>query len=55
MLYPFQECTMLCMQEYLPLGRFNELEAQNFQALKAELRGSIKKGVDFVNTGELLG
>lgn len=37
------------MQEYLPLGRFNELEAANFEALKGELRGSIKKGVEFVN------
>jgi malate dehydrogenase len=40
------------VQEYLPLGRFSELEAQNFQALKAELRASIKKGVDFVAKGK---
>ena len=37
------------VQEYLPLGRFNELETANFEALKGELRSSIKKGVDFVN------
>lgn len=40
------------MQEYLPLGRFNELEAKNFEALKSELRGSIQKGIDFVNKSE---
>ena len=40
------------MQEYLPLGSFNELEARGFEALKSELRGSIQKGVDFVHKGE---
>ena len=38
-------------QEYLPLGRFSETEEQGFAALKAELRGSIQKGVDFVRKG----
>lgn len=27
----------------------NELEQQNLRAMKAELAGSIQKGVDFVN------
>ena len=40
------------LQEYLPLGRFNELEAKGFEALKSELRGSIQKGIDFVQKGE---
>ena len=40
------------MQEYLPLGRFSELEAKNFEALKSELRGSIQKGIDFVHKSE---
>ena len=40
------------LQEYLPLGRFNELEAKGFEALKSELRGSIQKGIDFVRKGE---
>lgn len=42
----------VALQEYLPLGRFNELEAKNFEALKSELRGSIQKGVDFVHRSE---
>ena len=42
----------VALQEYLPLGRFNELEAKNFEALKSELRGSIQKGVDFVHKSE---
>ncbi|CAL8464917.1 g4452 [Coccomyxa elongata] len=37
------------IEEYLPLGRFNDLETANFEALKGELRGSIKKGVDFIS------
>ncbi|CAL5229306.1 g12607 [Coccomyxa viridis] len=37
------------VEEYLPLGSFNELETKNFGALKSELRGSIQKGVDFVH------
>lgn len=41
-----------CLQEFLPLGSFNELEAKNFEALKSELRGSIQKGVNFVNKSE---
>ena len=40
-------------QEYLPLGRFSAVEESGFEALKAELAGSIKKGVDFVVSGEL--
>ena len=40
------------LQEYLPLGRFNELETKGFEALKSELRGSIQKGIDFVRKGE---
>jgi hypothetical protein len=36
------------LQEYLPLGRMNKVEADGFAALKAELKGSIQKGVDFV-------
>ena len=42
----------VALQEYLPLGRFNELEVKNFEALKSELRGSIQKGVDFVHKSE---
>ena len=38
-------------QEYLPLGRFNDVEQQGFEALKAELRSSIQKGIDFVRKG----
>ena len=41
-------------QEYLPLGRFSAAEEQGFEALKAELQSSIKKGVDFVVSGEPL-
>lgn len=40
-----------CAQEYLPLGRFSEAEEAGFAALKAELRGSIQKGIDFVRKG----
>lgn len=36
------------VEEYLPLGRMNKVEADGFAALKAELKGSIQKGVDFV-------
>ncbi|CAK0787085.1 hypothetical protein CVIRNUC_010301 [Coccomyxa viridis] len=39
------------VEEYLPLGRFSELEAKGFEALKSELRGSIQKGIDFVRKG----
>ena len=39
------------MQEFLPIGRMNELEAANMDALKKELRGSIKKGIEFANQG----
>ena len=42
------------LQEYLPLGRFNELETRSFEALKSELRGSIQKGIDFVHKSEYL-
>ena len=38
-------------QEFLPLGRLNELEARGLEALKAELAASIQKGVDFVRKG----
>lgn len=34
--------------EFLPLPRMNELERENFEAMKAELRDSIQKGVDFM-------
>ncbi len=40
------------MQEFLPIGRMNELESANMVALKKELSGSIKKGVDFANGGQ---
>lgn len=43
----------LTLQEYLPLGRFSDSEAANFSELKAELRSSIQKGIDFVNKGAL--
>ena len=48
-------CSCRCFvnaQEYLPLGQFSQAEAAGFEALKAELQGSIKKGVDFVRSGE---
>lgn len=35
-------------EEVMPLGPLNHLEAANLEALKAELRSSIQKGVDFV-------
>ncbi len=38
-------------QDFLPLGRLNELEARGLEALKSELAGSIRKGVDFVRKG----
>ena len=38
-------------QEFLPLGRLSELEAEGMEALKAELRASIQKGTDFVHQG----
>ena len=38
-------------QEFLPLGRLSELEAEGLAALKAELRASIQKGVDFAHQG----
>ena len=44
-------CLFWRAQEYLPLGRFSEAEEQGFAALKAELRGSIQKGIDFVRKG----
>lgn len=40
------------LQEFLPIGRMNELESANMAALKKELSGSIKKGVDFANGGQ---
>ena len=40
-----------CAQEFLPLGRLNELEERGLEALKAELGASIRKGVDFVRKG----
>ena len=39
------------LQEFLPIGRMNELEAANMDALKKELSGSIKKGIEFANQG----
>ena len=39
------------LQEFLPIGRLNELETANMAALKKELGGSIKKGIDFANGG----
>jgi hypothetical protein len=35
--------------EFLPLPRLNALEQENFQAMQAELRDSIQKGVEFMN------
>ena len=40
------------MQDVGSLGRLNELEQENLEALKSELRGSIQKGVDFVASGK---
>ena len=40
------------VQEFLPIGRMNELETANMAALKKELGGSIKKGVEFANAGQ---
>jgi malate dehydrogenase len=40
------------VQEFLPLGRMNELEQENLQAMTKELRNSIQKGVDFVNNAK---
>mmetsp|Transcript_28257 Transcript_28257/g.83647 ORF Transcript_28257/g.83647 Transcript_28257/m.83647 type:complete len:337 (-) Transcript_28257:2408-3418(-) len=34
--------------EFFPLGNLNTLEKDNLEALRAELAGSIKKGIDFV-------
>ncbi|KAK9868231.1 hypothetical protein WJX84_011521 [Apatococcus fuscideae] len=34
------------------LGRLNELETEGLEGLKAELRGSIQKGIDFVASGK---
>ena len=42
------------LQEYLPLGRFNELETRSFEGLMSELRGSIQKGIDFVHKSKYL-
>ncbi|KXZ53861.1 hypothetical protein GPECTOR_6g779 [Gonium pectorale] len=39
------------VEEVLPLGAMDELEAANFEAMKAELMGSINKGVEFVAKG----
>lgn len=36
--------------EFLPLPRLNAMEQGNFESMKAELRSSIQKGVDFMNT-----
>ena len=33
------------------MGQFSQAEASGFESLKAELQGSIKKGVDFVHSG----
>jgi hypothetical protein len=35
--------------EFLPLPKLNPLEQDNFNQLKQELAGSIKKGIDFAN------
>lgn len=40
------------MQDVGSLGRLNELEQENLEALKKELRGSIQKGIDFVASGK---
>lgn len=42
------------VQEFLPIGRMNELETANMAALMKELSGSIKKGVEFANEGQRL-
>lgn len=39
------------VDEVLPLGPMDSLETENFQAMKAELLGSIKKGEEFVARG----
>lgn len=44
-------CLAIVLQEFLPIGRMNELESANMAALKKELSGSIKKGIDFANGG----
>ncbi|PNW77127.1 hypothetical protein CHLRE_10g423250v5 [Chlamydomonas reinhardtii] len=41
----------LGVEEVLPLGPMDALEADNFAAMKAELLGSIKKGVEFAAKG----
>jgi malate dehydrogenase len=35
------------IEEYLPLPAMNDAEKAGFEALKAELQGSITKGVEF--------
>ncbi len=42
---------VLSAQDFLPLGRMNELEARGLEALKSELAASIQKGVEFVRKG----
>ena len=37
------------MQEFLPIGHLNHLEAENFKTMMTELKGSIDKGVAFAN------
>ena len=39
------------LQEFLPIGRLNELESANMAALKKELSGSINKGIEFARGG----
>ena len=36
------------VEEFCPLLALNEMEAANLVAMKAELMGSIQKGVEFV-------
>lgn len=36
------------LEEFLPLPTMNALETENFEAMKAELSGSIEKGVGFI-------
>ncbi len=39
------------VEEVLPLGRMDAMETENFEAMKAELLGSIQKGEEFVARG----
>ncbi len=40
------------LQDAGSLGRLNDLESENLEALKKELHGSIQKGIDFVASGK---